>query len=395
MDYTCIMLIKGKYATAKVYTTKNVETAIEDYAAAQIQALCDQPINEGCQIAVMPDVHAGIVGTIGFTQTVGKAIMPNVVGIDIGCGMTLARVEGRIRDFQKLDTVIREKVPAGFAIRGEALRMADEIDLSKLHCYKNIQADKAYRSIGTLGGGNHFIEVDQGEDGEFYLVIHSGSRHLGIEVTNFYINQGEKLLKEKGCSVPHETTYLEGQLMQEYLEDLQIVQKYADVNRQAILAEIIKGMKWKIQETYSCIHNYVESADTTFTGTPIIRKGDISAKAGEKVIIPVNMQAGIILGTGLGNDAWNQSAPHGAGRLYKRSAVKEHFTVSQFKKAMQGIYSTCIDEGTLDEAPFAYRCMDDILEVIGETVRVDQVIRPIYNFKAGRKKKRNSLKDEK
>ena len=258
--------------------------------------------------------------------------------------------------------------------------MADEIDLSKLHCYKNIQADKAYRSIGTLGGGNHFIEVDQGEDGDFYLVIHSGSRHLGIEVTNFYINQGEKVLKEKGCSVPHETTYLEGQLMQEYLEDLQIVQKYADINRQAILAEVIKGMKWKVQDTYSCIHNYVESADTTFTGTPIIRKGAISAKAEEKVIIPVNMQAGIILGTGLGNDAWNQSAPHGAGRLYKRSAVKEHFTVSQFKKAMQGIYSTCID---------------DILEVIGETVCVDQIIRPIYNFKAGRKKKRNTLKDEK
>ena len=389
------MLIKGKYKTAQVYTTKNVETAIEDYAASQIQALCDQPINKGCQIAVMPDVHAGIVGTIGYTQTVGKAIMPNVVGIDIGCGMTLARVKGRIKDFQKLDTVIRENVPSGFAIRGEALHMADEIDLSKLHCYKNIQADKAYRSIGTLGGGNHFIEVDQGEDGDFYLVIHSGSRHLGIEVTNFYINQGEKVLKEKGCSVPHETTYLEGQLMQEYLEDLQIVQKYADINRQAILAEIIKGMKWKVQDTYSCIHNYVESADTTFTGTPIIRKGAISAKAGEKVIIPVNMQAGIILGTGLGNDAWNQSAPHGAGRLYKRSAVKEHFTVSQFKKAMQGIYSTCIDEGTLDEAPFAYRCMDDILEVIGETVCVDQIIRPIYNFKAGRKKKRNTLKDEK
>lgn len=389
------MLIKGKYTTAQVYTTKNVETAIEDYAASQIQALCDQPINEGCQIAVMPDVHAGIVGTIGYTQTVGKAIIPNVVGIDIGCGMTLARVKGRIKDFQKLDTVIREKVPAGFAIRDDALRMADEIDLSEMHCYKNIQADKAYRSIGTLGGGNHFIEVDQGEDGDFYLVIHSGSRHLGIEVTNFYINQGEKVLKEKGCSVPHETTYLEGQLMQEYLEDLQIVQKYADINRQAILAEVIKGMKWKVQDTYSCIHNYVESADTTFTGTPIIRKGAISAKAGEKVIIPVNMQAGIILGTGLGNDAWNQSAPHGAGRLYKRSAVKEHFTVSQFKKAMQGIYSTCIDEGTLDEAPFAYRCMDDILEVIGETVCVDQIIRPIYNFKAGRKKKRNTLKDEK
>ena len=171
--------------------------------------------------------------------------------------------------------------------------------------------------------------------------------------------------------------------MQQYLEDIQIVQKFAAINREAILTEIVKGMKWKVQESYSCIHNYVESAETSYTGAPIIRKGAISAKKGEKVIIPVNMQVGIILGTGKGNDDWNQSAPHGAGRLYKRSDMRQNFTVLQFKKAMAGIYSSCVSEGTLDEAPFAYRNLEDILQVIGDTVDVDQVIHPIYNYKAG------------
>lgn len=331
----------------------------------------------------MPDVHPGVVGTIGYTQTVNQAIMPNVVGIDIGCGMTLAKVKGRIKDFQKLDTVIREKVPSGFNIRNQVHRMADEIDLTALRCYKSIKADRAYCSIGTLGGGNHFIEVDQDENGDSYLVIHSGSRRLGLEVTNYYLRAGKVYLREKGCVIPHELTHLEGELMQQYLEDIQIVQKFAAINREAILTEIVKGMKWKVQESYSCIHNYVESAETSYTGAPIIRKGAISAKKGEKVIIPVNMQVGIILGTGKGNDDWNQSVPHGAGRLYKRSDMRQNFTVSQFKKAMAGIYSSCVSEGTLDEAPFAYRNLEDILQVIGDTVDVDQVIHPIYNYKAG------------
>lgn len=377
------MKIEGKYTIAQVYTTKDAATAIDDYAVAQIQALVDNPIHEGCKVVVMPDVHPGVVGTIGYTQTVNQAIMPNVVGIDIGCGMTLAKVKGRIKDFQKLDTVIREKVPSGFNIRNQAHRMADEIDLTALHCYKSIKADRAYCSIGTLGGGNHFIEVDQDENGDSYLVIHSGSKRLGLEVTNYYLRAGKVYLREKGCVIPHELTHLEGELMQQYLEDIQIVQKFAAINREAILTEIVKGMKWKVQESYSCIHNYVESAETSYTGAPIIRKGAISAKKGEKVIIPVNMQVGIILGTGKGNDDWNQSVPHGAGRLYKRSDMRQNFTVSQFKKAMAGIYSSCVSEGTLDEAPFAYRNLEDILQVIGDTVDVDQVIHPIYNYKAG------------
>ena len=378
------MEIKGKYTTAKVFTTHNAETAIDAYAIAQIQALCDNPVNEGCKVVVMPDVHPGVVGTIGYTQTVQRAILPNVVGIDIGCGMTLAKIKGRVKEFQKLDTVIREQIPTGFNIRAIAHRMAEEIALEKLHCAKHIQMDKAYRSVGTLGGGNHFIELDQDKEGNTYLVIHSGSRHLGKEVTEYYIAEGEKRLKEKGLDIPHETTYLEGELMQDYLEDLQIVQQFADLNRQVMLTEIVRGMKWKVQESYSCIHNYVECAEQAYIGTPIIRKGAISAKSGEKVIIPINMQAGIILGTGRGNDGWNQSAPHGAGRIYKRSDMKQKFTVSQYKKAMQGIYSTCINEGTLDEAPFAYRNLEDIAEVLEETVIIENVIRPIYNFKAGK-----------
>lgn len=378
------MEIKGKYTTAKIFTTHNAETAIDKYAIAQIQALCDNPVNAGCKVVVMPDVHPGVVGTIGYTQTVQQAILPNVVGIDIGCGMTLEKIRGRVKEFQKLDAVIREQIPVGFCIREHAHRMADGIDLERLHCADHIQLDKAYRSVGTLGGGNHFVELDQDKEGNTYLVIHSGSRHLGKEVTEYYIAEGEKRLKRKGLDIPHEMTYLEGELMQDYLEDLQIVQQFADLNRQVMLTEIVRGMKWKVQESYSCIHNYVESAEQTYTRTPIIRKGAISAKNGEKVIIPINMQAGIILGTGRGNDGWNQSAPHGAGRIYKRSDVKQKFTVSQYKKAMQGIYSTCINESTLDEAPFAYRNLEDIAEVLGETVTIENVIRPIYNFKAGK-----------
>lgn len=378
------MEIKGKYTTTKIFTTHNAETAIDKYAVAQIQALCDNPVNAGCKVVVMPDVHPGVVGTIGYTQTVQQAILPNVVGIDIGCGMTLAKIRGRVKEFQKLDAVIREQIPVGFCIREHAHRMADGIDLERLHCADHIQMDKAYRSVGTLGGGNHFVELDQDKEGNTYLVIHSGSRHLGKEVTEYYIAEGEKQLKEKGLDIPHEMTYLEGELMQAYLEDLQAVQHFAEVNRQAMLTEIVRGMKWKVLDSYSCIHNYVEAAEQTYTGTPIIRKGAISAKTGEKVIIPINMQAGIILGIGRGNDDWNQSAPHGAGRIYKRSEVKQKFTVSQYKKAMQGIYSTCINEDTLDEAPFAYRNLEDIAKVLEQTVEIEKIICPIYNFKAGK-----------
>lgn len=360
------------------------DAAIEDYAVAQIQALCDNPVTEGCRIAVMPDVHPGVVGTIGYTQTVGRAIMPSVVGQDLGCGMLLANVKGRIKDWQRLDTVIRDKVPSGYDIRTGVHHMAETMDLEALHCCRHIQEDKALRSIGTLGGGNHFIEVDVDDEGQAYLIIHSGSRHLGKEVTDHYLAEGHRRLADRGIDVPYELTYLDGGLMQEYLDDIQIVQAFAELNRRVICQEIVRNMKWKILDEYSCIHNYVESAETSYCGLPIIRKGAISAASGERVIIPVNMRDGVILGTGLGNDEWNQSAPHGAGRIMSRENVKESFTVSQFRKAMKGIYTSCVGADTLDEAPFAYRGLDDIQQAIGETVRIDKVIRPVYNFKAGR-----------
>lgn len=371
--------IHGVYTSATIFNTNTTEYNIDNYAIAQLQALCDNEAFDSCTIRVMPDVHPGKVGTIGFTSTLGKRVLPNVIGIDIGCGMTLAKVKGKTKEFQKLDVIIREHVPSGFSIRQSVHHMADTIDLSKLYCYKHIFEEKALLSLGTLGGGNHFIELDIDDDKNVYLVVHSGSRHLGKEVTEYYLAEGQKCLKAQGIDVPYELTYLDGALMEAYLHDLQIVQDFADLNRKIMIAEIAKGMKWKILECYSCIHNYVDFS----TETPIIRKGAISAKHGESVIIPINMRNGIILGTGLGNPEWNYSAPHGAGRIMKREDVKANYTVSSFKSAMKGIYSSCISKDTLDEAPFAYRDMESIKEVITDTVAIEKVIKPIYNFKAG------------
>jgi RNA-splicing ligase RtcB len=371
--------ITGAATSAIIFNTNSAKNSIDDYALAQLQNLCDNPAFNGCQIRVMPDVHPGKVGTIGFTSTLGRRIMPNIIGVDIGCGMTLARVKGKIREFQKLDSVIRENIPSAFSIRKDVHYKAMDFELSELCCYKHVQKKKALLSLGTLGGGNHFIEVDSDDEGNAYLVIHSGSRHLGQEVTTFYLREGQRALQNSGIEIPYELTYLEGEIMEHYLHDLAIVQRFAALNREIILSEICKGMKWKVQETFSCVHNYVDFK----SDIPMIRKGAISAKKGEAVIIPINMRDGIILGTGLGNAEWNCSAPHGAGRIMKREDVKANFTVSSFKREMKGIYSSCINKDTLDEAPFAYRGIDEIKEVIGETVTIDKVIQPIYNFKAG------------
>lgn len=369
--------INGVATSAIIYHT-NSEHSIDDYALAQLQMLCDHQAFCGCCIRIMPDVHPGKVGTIGFTSTLGKLVLPNVIGIDIGCGMSLAQVKGKIKEFPKLDTIIRERVPSGFSVRDKVHSQAEAFDLSALRCYKHIREDHAKRSLGSLGGGNHFIEVDVDDEKNYYLVVHSGSRHLGQEVTEHYLREGQRILKKQGINVPYELTYLSGELKKDYLHDLAIIQDFAECNRQIILSEICKGMKWKILDMVTCIHNYVDfTADT-----PILRKGAISAKAGEPVIIPINMRDGIILGTGLGNSEWNYSAPHGAGRILKREDVKKSYTLSSFKKEMKGIYSTSISKETLDEAPFAYRSMDEIQEVIGDTVQVSKVIRPIYNYKA-------------
>lgn len=376
-----MVTIYGKYTNAIVYTAANEEYAIDEYARKQLQMLCDHPSATGSKIRVMPDVHPGKVCTIGLTMTVGNSLMPNLVGVDIGCGMTIAKLKNKNIEFQKLDTIIRENVPCGGKVRKNVHKYSRSLELEKLYCYKTIDQAKAELSIGTLGGGNHFIEIDKDEEGFLYIVIHSGSRHTGIEVTEYYLKRGqhEQQMKGSGGYAPYELTCLSGQLLEEYLHDLAIIQEYAATNREAMLDEITKGMKWRISESYSCIHNYVD-----FSGnTPILRKGAIRAHNGEKVIIPINMRDGVILGTGLGNEEWNCSAPHGAGRIYKRSEVKEYHTVSEFKKSMDGIHSICINKDTLDESPFAYRKLEDIISVIGDTVKIDKILKPVYNFKAG------------
>ena len=377
--------INGIYTSANIFTIKDTEHAIDDYAIAQLQMLCDNEASLGSKICVMPDVHPGKVGTIGLTMTVTDKIMPNLIGIDMGCRMALAKIKCKKIEYQKLDTVIRDSIPSGSSIRSKAHRFAEDFDFERLCCAKHIQLDKAKRSLGTLGSGNHFIELDKDTEGNIYIVIHSGSRHLGKEVTDFYLSEGQKILKDKGITVPYELTYLDGALKENYLHDLFIVQEYASLNRQIMIDELIKGMKWKIIEQYDCIHNYVDSNDETIKafGSPMLRKGAISAKVEEKVIIPINMRDGIILGTGLGNKEWNCSAPHGAGRIMKREDIKANFTLSSYKKEMNGIYSSCISKETLDEAPFAYRTLDDIASVICDTVKIEHIIKPVYNFKAG------------
>lgn len=377
-------MINGAYASAQIFTTNNKDTAIDQYACAQLQMICDQKSSVGCRIRVMPDVHPGKVGTIGLTMTIGQQLMPNLIGIDIGCGMTLARIKTKKIEYQKLDTVIRDSVPSGFSIRRKAHRFAENFDFTTLRCARHIRTDKAVRSLGSLGSGNHFIEADTDDAKNLYVVIHSGSRHLGKEVTEYYLNEGQKMLRSNGLTVPYETTWLEGSLMEDYLHDLQIVQQFASLNRTIILDELVKGMKWKLLDSYECIHNYVDASTDTIQafGSPILRKGAISAKKGEKVIIPINMRDGIILGTGVGNIDWNCSAPHGSGRIMKREDIENNYTVSAFKSEMKGIYSSGICRGTLDEAPFAYRSINEITEVISDTVTINKIIRPVYNFKA-------------
>ena len=372
--------VKGKYAEAQIMCSQELSCQdVDQYAISQIKMICDNEASEGSVIRVMPDVHPGKVGPIGLTMTVEDRILPALVGIDIGCGMLAVKL-GKIRnDFQKLDSVIRENIPVGSGIRG-SVHSNISFEFSRLRCYKHIRSEKAMLSIGTLGGGNHFIEIDQDDDLESYMVIHTGSRHLGKEVAEYYMDASQKELKSKGIKdVPYELTYLTGTLMDDYLNDIAIVQEYADLNRRVIARDILKGMKWKEKESVSCIHNYVD-----FSGDKLLlRKGAISARAGEDVIIPINMKDGVILGKGLGNKEWNYSAPHGSGRISSRENVLQNHTVSEFKAEMKGVYSVCIGKETLDEAPFAYRREDYIKEAVKDTVMIEKIIRPVYNYKGG------------
>lgn len=396
--------LNGKYNTAKIFTD-----VVDQSAIGQVIALCNQEFTAGSRIRMMPDIHAGAGCTIGTTMTITDKIVPNLVGVDIGCGMETVRIKEDHLEPQKLDKLIRERIPAGFEVRKNTHRYADEIDLNELRCARFVNLPRAEKSMGTLGGGNHFIEADRDEQGRIYLVVHSGSRHLGLEVAQFYQEAGYKVLNQTDdaslagvieqlkaagrqkeiqkelkrlkaeirTNVPKALAYVEGALFEDYLHDMRLVQRYAQLNRQAMMEEILKGMELHEEERFTTIHNYID------TDAMILRKGAVSAKAGEKLLIPINMRDGSLICIGKGNEDWNFSAPHGAGRLMSRAQAKESFTVSQFKKQMEGVYTTSVNKATLDECPMAYKGMEDILSNIEPTASVTSIIKPLYNFKAG------------
>lgn len=364
-----MITIQNTYNTATVYAD-----ALDPGAEGLIHALCGSPVSQGSTIRIMPDVHAGKGCAVGTTMTIRDRVAPGLVGVDIGCGMTVLKISAKRLELQKLDKLIYEKIPAGRALRSTPHRFAERIELSALRCQRHIQKDKALRSIGTLGGGNHFIELDRGEDGAYWLIIHSGSRHLGVETASYYQDEAFRQCPE---GTPYELAYAEGPLMESYLHDIQIVQDFAELNRRAIADEIVKGMKLDVEDSFFTVHNYIDRDHM------ILRKGAVSAQAGERLIIPMNMRDGCLLCVGKGDLEWNCSAPHGAGRLMSRSDAKQSFTLSQYKKEMKGIYTTSISRETLDESPMAYKPMESIISQIGDTVTVTEQTRPVYNFKAG------------
>lgn len=401
-----MQVVQGLYNTAKIYTD-----IVEDVALKQIEKLCNQEYAKNSRIRIMPDVHAGAGCTIGTTMTIQDAVTPNLVGVDIGCGMETIKLRNKHLELEKLDKLIYRTIPSGFEIRKEPHKLNAEIDLTKLRCAEGgfVNIHRAQMSLGTLGGGNHFIEVDQDEEGVLYVVIHSGSRHLGLEVANFYqeeayqalngnskkdikklIQDYKKAGKDKEIEkairalkvqiqtdIPKDLAYCKGKLMEDYIHDMKIVQRFAMLNRKAMMDELIRGMKLKVEEEFTTIHNYID------TDAMILRKGAVSAQKGEKLLIPINMRDGSLICVGKGNEDWNFSAPHGAGRLMSRKKAKNSYTVSQFKKEMKGIFTTSVNAQTLDECPMAYKGMQDIIENIGETVEIEKVMKPIYNFKAG------------
>jgi len=363
--------LKGKYNTAKVFT----DTA-EQSAITQIEHLLEQEFMGGSKIRIMPDAHAGMGCTIGTTMTITDKIVPNLVGVDIGCGMETVLLKDKRVELRQLDKAIHQYIPSGFDIRPEPHHFNDEIDLTALRCAKHMDLNRATLSIGTLGGGNHFIELGKDNEGQLYLVIHSGSRNLGKQVCDYYQNIAADNLNRKGKGADRVLAYLEEPLTSDYLHDMGIIQHYADLNRKAIVKELEKRVKFKIVEQFTTIHNYID------LDAMILRKGAISAKKGERMLIPMNMRDGSLICTGKGNEDWNCSAPHGAGRIMSRSAAKESITLTQYEKAMKDIYSSTVNRSTLDEAPFAYKPMDEIIANIGDTADIVKTIRPLFNFKA-------------
>ena len=369
--------LQGKYNTAKVFTDN-----IEQEAISQIINLLNQEFVQGSQIRIMPDTHAGAGCTIGTTMTITDKVVPNLVGLDIGCGMETVILRDTHVELQQLDKVIHEHIPAGFSIRRKPHMFMEEVNLNELRCSNQVNLNRAELSLGTLGGGNHFIELDKDDDGRLWLVVHSGSRNLGKQVAEYYQKAAAKNLEKKRIKVDKNLAFAEGQMFDDYIHDMVITQRYAELNRKAIVREIVKQMKFKVEDSFTTIHNYIETSPSQGLDTRILRKGAISAKAGERVLIPINMRDGSLICIGRGNPDWNYSAPHGAGRRMSRSAAKGSITLSQFKESMEGIYSSTLNKSTIDEAPFAYKPMDEITANIADTAEIIQIIKPLYNFKA-------------
>jgi RNA-splicing ligase RtcB len=406
-----VMEIKGKYSYAKVFTDN-----VEKEGIDQIKDLCDQPFTEGCKVRIMPDTHVGMGCVIGFTADLGDKVIPNIVGVDIGCGMLTVELNNIEIDVESLDEIIRKYIPSGKNTHEG--RMVKFEKLKELHCYRSLKNTKRIeRSIGTLGGGNHFIEVGKDHEGKNYLVIHSGSRNLGTQVASYYQNlavdlcsgkesyfiERENLIKaykkegrrkdiqralkalkhrydDLKPKYPRQLCFLTGEYREKYLQDMHICQAYAALNRNTMADIILKKLLGKgigDFESFQTTHNYINFKDN------IIRKGSVSAYEGEKLLIPINMRDGSLICIGKGNEDWNYSAPHGAGRLMSRSKAREMVSLEEFQKSMKGIYTTSVNEATLDEAPFAYKPMEEIIENIKDTVEIIDVIKPIYNFKGG------------
>ena len=397
--------IKGKVNTAICYAR-----SIEDEAVEQIRRMCDHDFTADSKIRIMPDVHAGKGCTIGTTMTITDKVVPNIVGVDIGCGMYTVKLGKVDIDFKKVDDVAHY-IPSG---RNVWENCVEQFDLTVLHCYKNLKHEKRLiRSLGTLGGGNHFIEIDVALDGTKYLIIHSGSRNLGKQVAEFYqslaidLNAGkadyferrdelirtykeqgrkteiqsalkamEKEFAAKKPSIPADLCYLYGTYLKDYLHDVEICQQFARRSREKMAEIILKKSGMTALSSFHTIHNYIDTKEM------ILRKGSIAAHEGEIVLIPINMKDGSVLARGKGNPEWNFSAPHGAGRLMSRAKARETLDIETYTKMMEGIYTTSVNEFTIDEAPMAYKSLEDIIDVIVESVDVIEILKPIYNFKA-------------
>ncbi len=400
-----MLQITGNYNTALCFAK-----IIEQEAIDQIRRMCDHSFTEGSRIRIMPDVHAGAGCTIGTTMTVTDKVVPNIVGVDIGCGMYTVELGNVPINFEAVDAAAHY-IPSGQNVWEIP---SEQFDLTALRCYKHLKhMDRLNSTLGTLGGGNHFIEIDEASNGNKYLVIHSGSRNLGKQVANHYqnlaidlhkgkydlpaakqtliqsykeqnrlgeieqaLNQLEQEWAAKELTIPADLCYLYGSYLQDYLHDVEICQAFARRSRERMAEIILEQTGMTDLSAFHTIHNYIDTSEM------ILRKGAIAAHENELVLIPINMRDGSVLAKGRGNPEWNHSAPHGAGRLMSRGKAIQNLDMEEYKKAMAGVYTTSVNEATLDEAPMAYKSLKDIIDVIHETVDVIEVLRPIYNFKA-------------